>query len=331
VPILRVTALAVALVLVLLAAPLAARAQQPNKIPRVGWLSADTGGTVTRLNEAFRDRLRELGYVEGRNIVLEYRSARAVDRLASAAAELVRLNVDLIFAPEGMPAALAAKNATSTIPVVMALVADPVAAGLVDNLARPGGNVTGPSAGAGLELFGKRLELLKEALPKVSRVAVLWDPNNPGSVVNKRATEAPAGSLGLALHFAPARTTSELEPAFSAMRRGRAEALIVLNSPFVSSQLKRIVALAATNRLPAIYMENRWAEGGGLMSYGPSYLEIYRRAATYVDRILKGAKPADLPVEQPTKFELAINLKTARALGLTIPPALVLRADQVIE
>ena len=313
------------------AAPLPGEAQPPKKVSRIGWLTQDTSVTTTRLNEAFRQSLRELGYVEGETLVIEYRSGRTVDRLPSAAAELVRLKVDLIFAPEGTPSALAAKNATSTIPIVIALVADPVAFGLVHNLARPGGNITGPSVGSGLELFGKRLELLKEALPKVSRVAVLWDPNNPGSVVSKRTMEAPAHSFRFALQSMTARTPAELEPAFSAMRRAQAEALVVLSSPLMIAQLKQIVDLTAKSRLPAIYMENRWVEGGGLMSYGPSYLDVIRRAAIYVDKVLKGAKPGDLPIEQPTKFELVVNLKTAKVLGLTIPPSLLLRADQVIE
>ena len=325
---------AVALALVLVAAPPAADAQQARKVPRVGWLMSDQGGTTTRLNAVFRQSLRELGYVEGENIVIERRvvgTVGTVDLYASAAAELVRLQVDVIFAPEGASAALGAKKATTRIPIVIALTAFPVELGLVDSLARPGGNITGPSSGTGPELFGKRLELLKEILPTVSRVAVLSDPNNASTVTNKHGLLAPARSLGITLHHVEARTAVDLEPAFLAMKRDKAEALVTMNSNFIVNHLRRIVDLASKSRLPAMYMESRWVEGGGLMSYGPSYLDQYRRAAAYVDRILKGAKPADLPIERPSKFELAINLKTAKALGLTIPPSLLLRADEVIQ
>ena len=319
---------AVALALVVFTLPFAAEAQQTGKVPRIGWLAA---GPNPALDEAFRQGLRELGYVEGKNIVVEYRSAEAFDRLPSLAAELVRLKVDVIFAAAGAQTAFAAKKATTTIPIVMVPVADPVGFGLADTLARPGGNITGPSAGSGPELQGKRLELLKETFPKVARVAVLWTPDNPGSVVNKRAAEAPARSLSIKLQSVEVRTSADLEQAFSAMRRERAEALVTINSPLLVSHLKRIVDLAAKSRLPTVHMESRWVEGGGLMSYGPSYPDLYRRAAIYVDKILKGANPSELPIEQPTKFEFAVNLKTAKALGLTIPPSLLLRADRIIE
>jgi putative ABC transport system substrate-binding protein len=312
----------------LLAAPLGAGAQPAGRVPRIGWLAV---GPNPALDEAFRQGLRELGYVEGKNIVLEYRLAETFDRLPSLAAELVRLKVDVIFAAAGAQAAFAAKNATTTIPIVMVPVADPVGFGLADTLARPGGNITGPSAGTGPELQGKRLELLKETFPRVSRVAVLWNPDNPGSVVNKRAAEAPAQSLGIKLHSVEVRKSVDLEQAFSAMRRERVEALVTINSPLLVSHLNRIVDLAAKSRLPTMHMESRWVEGGGLMSYGPSYPDLYRRAAIYVDKILKGANPAELPIEQPTKFELVVNLRTARALGLTIPQAVLIRADEVIQ
>jgi putative tryptophan/tyrosine transport system substrate-binding protein len=317
--------------LVVLVLPFCAEAQPTGKIPRMGWLAVDPYTTRARLNDAFRQGLLELGYVEGKNLVIEFRSAEKFDRLPALAAELVRRKVDVIFAPEGPQSALAAKNATSTIPIVMMLVTDPVALGLVDNLARPGGNITGLSVGTGPELHGKRLELLKETFPKVSRAAVLWDPANPGSVANKNAMEVPAQSLSIKLQSVEVRKPGDLEHAFSAMRRERAEALVTLSSPLIVTQLKRIVDLSAKSRLPAMYMDSRWVDGGGLMSYGPSYLDLYRRAASYVDKILKGANPSGLPIEQPTKFELVVNLKTAKALGLTIPPSLLLRVDQVIE
>ena len=322
-----------ALALVVFALPFSAEAQQAAKVPRIGWLAAGSTATTQRaMNDAFRQGLRDLGYVEGKNIVIEYRSAETYDLLPRLAAELVRLKVDVIFAPEGPPSAFAAKNATTTIPIVMALVSDPVAFGLVDSLARPGGNLTGPSVGVGAELHAKRLELLKETFPSVSRVAVLWDPGNPGSVVNKKALEAPARSLSIKLQSVEVREPVNLEQAFSAMRRERAEALITLSSPLIVNRwLKRVVDLTAKSRLPAMYMDSRWVDAGGLMSYGPSYPDVYRRAAVYVDRILKGASPSDLPIEQPTKFELVVNPKTARGLGLTIPSSVLLRADRLIE
>ena len=323
---------AIALALVVFALPFSAKAQQTGKVPRMGWLAAGSTTTTSHaLDDAFRQGLRDLGYVEGKNIVIEYRSAEEFDRLPSLAAELVRLRVDVIFAASGAQTAFAAKNATTTIPIVMVPVADPVAFGLVDNLARPGGNITGPSAGSGPELQGKRLELLKETFPKVSRVAVLWNPDNPGSVVNKKAAEAPARSLSIKLQSVEVRGPVDLEQAFSAMRRERAEALFLINSPLLVSHVKRIVDLAAKSRLPAMHMESRWVDAGGLMSYGPSYPDLYRRAAIYVGKILKGANPSELPIEQPTKFELVVNLKTTKALGLIIPSSLLLRADRVIE
>ena len=318
-----------ALAFLVFALPLLAEAQPTAKVPRIGWLAA--GPIPAVLGDAFRQGLRDLGWVEGKNVVIEYRAADRFDRLPSVAAELVRLKVDVIFASGGQQPALAAKRATTTIPVVMVAVADPVASGLVTSLARPGGNITGPSSAPGPELQGKRLDLLREAFPNVARVAVLWSPDNPGSVVNKRALEGPARSLNVTLQSVELREPVDLERAFAAMSQERAQAVMPINSPIVVSHLKRIVDLVAKNRLPAMHWESRWVDAGGLMSYGPSYPDLYRRAAVYVDKILKGAKPSALPIEQPTTFELVVNRKTARALGLTVPPSLLLRADRVIE
>jgi ABC-type uncharacterized transport system substrate-binding protein len=316
------------LILLNLASVHPAGAQQPKKVPRIGFLSQNQAGSLV---DAFRQGLRDLGYVEGKNIVVEYRWAEGkYDKISVVLAEFARLKVDVIVAGGGAVPALAAKKATTTIPVVVTNVGDPVAFGLVDNLARPGGNITGLAI-VSLELSGKRLEILKETIPKVSRMAVLWSPENPGSVANMKATEAPASSLGITLQSIEVRQPDELERAFSAMKKEHAGALVVINSPLVVSQLKQIVRLAAKHRLPAIYNESRFVEDGGLMSYGPNYADLYRRAATYVDKILKGAKPADLPVEQPTKFELVINLKTAKQINLTIPPNVLARADKVIK
>jgi putative ABC transport system substrate-binding protein len=320
--------LVVTLALSVLLASFAAEAQAPGRVPKIGWLAS--GRSSSTVNDAFRQALHDLGDVEGKNVVIEYRTTEKFDRLPSLATELVRLKVDVIFASGGVQPALAAKDATKTIPIVVSNVGDPVAFGLVASLARPGGNLTGLSA-VTTELGGKRLELLKEAFPKISRVAVLWSPDNPGSVVNKGEMETPARSLGIQLQSLEIREPSDLEQAFSAMERERAEAAVTINSPVVNSQQKRILSLTAKSRLPTMHGESRWVEAGGLMSYGPSYADLYRRAATYVDKILKGAKPADLPVEQPSKFELVINLRTAKALGLALPSSFLLRADQVIE
>jgi putative ABC transport system substrate-binding protein len=316
-----------AVALTLFALPFSAAAQLPGSVPRLGWLAAGAAS----LNDAFRQGLRDLGYVEGKNIVVEYRPAETFDRLPSVATALVRLKVDVIFASGGAQPVLAAKNATTMIPIVMVNVADPVALGLADSLARPGGNITGLTAASGPELHGKRLELLKETFPKVSRVAVLWDPSNVGTPVAKKAMEASAGALSIKLQSVRVRDLVDLEQAFAAIRRERAEAVVTLNSPFIVGHLKRIVESAAKSRLPTMHMESQWVDAGGLMSYGPSYPDLYRRAAVYVDKILKGAKPSELPIEQPTKFELVINMKTAKALELTIPPSLLLRAERVIE
>jgi putative tryptophan/tyrosine transport system substrate-binding protein len=305
-----------------------AQAQQPTKIARIGYLNP--GDPVSRAyrTEAFRQGLKELGYIEGKNIIIEYRFAEArSDRLPELARDLVRLKVDIIFAG-GHPATEAAKNATQTIPIVTSS-QDPVSSGFVAGLPRPGGNITGLT-NLTSELVGKRLELLKEVIPQLSRVAVLWTPSHPASTIWKR-TEVAAQSLGVQLQAAEIRERDDLEPAFVAIKRERAEALLMLRNPLVNDLTKSIANLAAGSRLPAIYDEQRFPELGGLMSYGTDLADVDRRTAIYIDKILKGAKPADLPIERPTKFELVINLKTAKALGLKIPAHLLMEADKVIE
>ncbi len=316
----------------LLAAPLAAGAQQAGKIARIGYLATGLA-TSPHLTEAFRQGLRDLGYVEGRNVMIEYRSAEdKIEGLPALAAELVARKVDVIVAPD-TPSALAAKQATRTIPIVFTYVADPVTSGLVTTLARPGGNVTGLTV-LGPELVGKRLEQLKQAVPGVSRVAVLWQP---GGVVERtekerlKRAEVAGRALGVRLQFVGVRGPEDFDRAFSEMTRARAGALTVLPTAMFVNERRRLVDLAAKNLLPAVYPWREFIDAGGLMAYGPDLADSFRRAATYVDRILKGTNPGDLPVEQPTKFELVINLKTAKALGLTIPQSLLLRADQVIE
>jgi len=314
----------------LLATPLAAEAQAPAKVPRIGFLSSGSPTQTAPYAEAFREGLRELGYVEGQNIAIEYRFAEGrPERLPALAAELVRLKVDIIVTTAG-PAPEAAKQATSTIPIVFAASGDPVAEGLVASIARPGGNITGLAA-MSPDVVGKQLELLKEVAPKVSRVAVLQNPGNPAHTAALRQAEGAAWALGVQLHILRARTPAEIEAAFAAIRSQRAGGVLVLRDGMFLAQRTQIAALAAKSRLPAVYGLREEAEAGGLMAYGSSVLLMYRRAATYVDKILKGAKPADLPVEQPTRFELVINLKTAKALGLTIPPSLLARADEVIQ
>jgi putative ABC transport system substrate-binding protein len=316
----------------LLAAPLAAGAQPAPRNARIGYLATNLA-TTPHLQDAFRQGLRDLGYVEGRNLVIEYRSAEGKsDRLAVLAAELVALNIDVIVAP-GTPQALAAKQATRTLPIVFATAADPVGSGLVTSLARPGGNVTGLSILAPA-LVGKRLELLTQALPGVSRVAVLWqqgghDERTDNDILKEAGVAARV--LGVGLQFVEVRGPADFDRAFSDMTRARAGALTVLTGIMFLNERRRLVDLTAKNRLPAVYGGRDFVDAGGLLSYGPNLADLYRRAATYVDKILKGAKPGDLPIEQPTKFELVINLKTAKALGLTIPPSLLQRADQVIE
>jgi putative ABC transport system substrate-binding protein len=313
-------------------APFATEAQQAAKVARIGYLAANLAAN-RHLHEAFLQGLRDLGYVEGRNVVIEHRSAEGkLERLPALAAELVALRVDVILAG-GTPQALAAKQATKTIPVVFAGVGDPAGSGLVTSLARPGGNVTGLSILAP-ELVGKCLEQLKQAVPGVSRVAVLWQPRGLGERTEKemlKEAEVAARALGVRPQFVEARGPADFERAFSDMTRARAGALTVLTSTMLIGERRRLVDLAAKNRLPAVYPWREAADAGGLMSYGANIPDLFRRAATYVDKILKGAKPGDLPVEQPTKFELVINLKTAKALGLTIPPSVLQRADEVIQ
>ena len=315
----------------LLAAPLAAGAQQVGKVSRIGYLSAGSDTANPRVREAFRQGLRELGWVEGQNIIIEYRWAEGrFDRLPDLAAELVRLKVDVLVAAP-TPAALAAKNATGTIPIVGMSLTDPIGLGLVASLARPGGNVTGVSYSVGAEIFGKDLELLKEVVPRVRRVAVLSNPASPARPLTISNVKDAARSLGLQLQLLEARGPRDFDGAFAAMAKERVGALLVVTDPAFIPHRARLVDLAVKNRLPSIFTQREDAEAGGLMSYGPRLSDLHRRGATYVDKILKGAKPADLPVEEPTKFELVINLKTAKALGLTIPPSLLQRADQVIE
>ena len=317
----------------LLAAPLVAEAQPAGKVPRIGFLQLNPGANP-HLRDAFLQGLRDLGYVEGRNVVIEYRSAEGkLERLPALAAELVALKVDVIVTGGGTPTALAAKEATRTLPIVFASATDPVTDGLVTSLARPGGNVTGLSNLAP-ELVGKCLEQLKQAVPGVSRVAVLWQPGGlPERTEKEMLTEAEvaARALGVRLQFVEARGPADFDRAFSDMTRARAGALALLGNAIFYSERRRLVDLAAKHRLPAVYISRDFVDAGGLMAYGPNLADLFRRAAAYVDKILKGTKPGDLPVEQPTRFELVINLTAAKALGLTIPSALLQRADQVIE
>jgi putative ABC transport system substrate-binding protein len=328
-----VTRLAAALILLLLTVPLGtAAAQSPAKVPRVGYISPGSSSDPARLRrfEAFRQGLRELGYVEGQSIVLEPRWAEGkYDRYPALAADLVRLKVDVIVASGGA-ATQAVKQATRTIPIVMSVVIDPVGSGLVPSLAHPGGNLTGTSMMAP-DLVGKQLEMLKELVPGVSRVALLRNPSNPGSAPQLREAEAAARALGVGLRTLEARDPQEIDSAFAAMTREPAGALMVLVDAIFTNQVRQIAELAAKRRLPSIYGQREYAEAGGLMVYSSNPFDLERRAATFVDKILKGAKPADLPIEQPSKFDLVINLKTAKVLGLTIPSSLLRRADQVIE
>jgi len=316
----------------ILVAPLAGEAQQAAKIPRIGYLEPNLAGS-RHLQEAFSQGLRALGYVEGRNVIIEYRDAEGrPERLPALAAELVALKVEVIMAGPGTAAALAAKQATPTVPVVFTGVGDPVTDGLVKSLAWPGGNVTGLSL-LGPDLVGKLLELLKQAVPGVSRVALLLKPDATPDRMKLFLKEADvaAQALGVELQVVEARGPADFERAFSDISKARAGALAVLATPVFSSARQRLVNLAEKNRLPTVFAFREYVEAGGFMSYGPDLADLFRRAATYVDKILKGAKPSDLPVEQPTKFELVINLKTAKALGLTIPQSLLVRADEIIH
>jgi putative ABC transport system substrate-binding protein len=307
-----------------------AEAQQPAKIPRIAYLTGVSLSAVAARIEAFRQGLRELGYVEGKNIVIEWRSAEEkLDRLSALATELVRLKVDVIVTG-GPTATRSAKEATSTIPIVMTFDPDPVGSGFVASLARPGGNITGLST-LSPELSGKQLELLKETVTKLSRVAVLGNSTSPGNAQALREMEPAAGALGVKLQYLDVLSPKDIETAFRAASKGRAEAVLVLSGPVLVSVRTQIVDLAVKSRLPAIYWRSDFVEAGGLMSYGVSQNDLDRRVATYVDKILKGAKPADLPVEQPKKFEFIINLKAAKQIGLTIPPNVLARADKVIK
>ena len=329
----RTVALSVTVALGILATPLAADAQQPAKVYRIGVLTnaPPTDPGVGRLWGAFAEEFGKRGYIEGQHFVIERRWTEGrIERSPSLAAELVGLKVDLIVAV-GNVNVVAAKQATSTIPIVMVYVSNPVEGGLVDSLARPGGNAAGVTFVAGPEIVGKHLELLKEAVPNLSRVAVLSNPASALYASYARETRAAGRMLRVALQFYEVRDPNELKGAFTAMTKARAGALLVLPHPFTFANARRIADLAAKSRLPAVYAFRESVEAGGLMAYAANAPDMFRRAAAYVDKILKGAKPADLPVEQPTKFELVINLKTAKALGLTIPQSLLLRADEVIQ
>jgi|SRR5713226_1211407 len=317
-------------VVVLLAVAVIAEAQQPKKVPRIGFLGGTSASIEKSRIEAFRQGLRELGYVEGKNIIIEWRWAEGkFDRLPEFAAELVRLNVEVIVTG-GSTSTGAAKKVTTTVPIVMAQVNDPVGSGFVASLARPGGNMTGLSTLVP-ELSGKRLELLKEVVPKLSRVAVFGDSTTPGNAQSLKETELAARPFKLQLQYLDILGPKDIEIAFREATKGRADAALVLGAPVLISQRKKIADLMVKNRLPATYNVAEYVEAGGLMSYGVSVIDLYRRAATYVDKILKGAKPSDLPVEQPTKFEFIINLKAAEQIGLTIPQTVLYRADKVIR
>jgi len=314
----------------LLALSFPAWAQEPKKIPRIGFLGASSPSAISARLEAFRQGLREPGYVEGKNIVIEYRYAEGkLDRLSALAAKLVRLGVDVIVLA-GPASIRPAKEATSTIPIVMANDADPVGSGVVASLARPGGNITGLSNLAP-EISGKRLELLKEIVPRLSRLAILGTSTTSGTAQVLEEMEPAAVVFKVQLQYLNVLSPKDIETVFREARKGRADAVLVLQGGVFNSQRKQIVDLAVRSRLPAIYHAREWVEDGGLMSYGVSVTDLYRRAATFVDKILKGAKPADLPVEQPTKFEFIINLKAAKQIGLTIPPNVLPRADRVIR
>ena len=326
----KASAPSILVAMMLLAVGVTAQAQQPKKVPRIGFLIGSSPAAIAARIEAFRQGLRDLGYVEGKNIVIEWRYAEGkLDRLPALAAELVRLKIDIIVT--GAPATTrAAKEATVTIPIVMAQDSDPVANGFVASLARPGGNITGLSTLAP-ELSGKQLELLKETVPRLSRMAVLGNSTLPGNAQALKEMELAAGAFKVQLQYVDVLDLKDIETAFRAVSKGRADAVLVLGNPIFLSQRIQITDLAVKSRLPAIYERPEYVDDGGLMTYGVNINELYRRAATYVDKILKVAKPADLPVEQPKKFELIINLKAAKQIGLTIPPSMLARADKVIK
>jgi putative ABC transport system substrate-binding protein len=326
--ILQLPTLILALTVSTLVAPPAAETQQPLRVPRVGMVLQGSLAEADPRVAALRQGLQERGYIDGRNIAIEPRGSDNIPDLYDLAGKLVHSKVDVIVT-HGTPAAQAAQRATRTTPIVMATSGDPVTFGLAASLARPGGNITGQTI-IGEEYIGKRLEILRDVVPGVSRIAVLSNPANPGLVLQMKATEDATRMLGIELHRLDARRADELQRAFQAARREGVGALLVLDDAVFSTHRTTIVRLAEASRLPTFY-GLKSAETGGLVSYGPNLLDLFRSAASYVEKILKGAKPADLPIEQPTKFELVINLKTAKALGLTIPPSLLLRADQVIE
>jgi len=319
-----------ALCTVLFALCVSTHAQQPTKIPRIGLLFTATPSAAAARIEAFRQGLRELGYVEGKNILIEQRYAEGqLNHMNELAAELVRLKVDVIVTI-GPAATRPAKEATHAIPIVMGVDDDPVGNGFVASLARPGGNITG-LASLAPEIGGKQLELLKEIVPRLSRVAVLGTSTQPGNAQSLREAEVAAGALAVKLQYLDVLSPKDIEPVFRTASNGRAEAVLVLRASIFFSHRKQIVDLAAKRQLPAMYYTTEYVEEGGLMTYGVSITDLFRRAATYVDKILKGAKPAELPIEQPTKFELVINLKTAKRIGLTISPNVLARADRVIK
>ena len=327
---LRKAALSILFVVVLFAVAVIAKAQQSKKFFHIGLLSSGSASSANRNTEVLRQRLRELGYVEGKNIAFEYRSAEGkFDRLPDLAAELVRLKVDVIVTVS-TPPTVAAKNATATIPIVMAGGTDPVEMGLVASLARPGGNLTGIII-MNAETASKRLQLLKEITPKVSRVAVLWNSTNSGTALNFKQIQAAAQKLSLQLQSLDVHSVSDLESSFKSATRSGAHALVVLQSAPMATHLREVADFAVRNRLPSIHDRSEFVEAGGLMSYGANIPDTSRRAAVYIDKILKGTKPADLPVEQPMKFDLVINLKTAKQIGLTIPQSVLYRADKVIK
>ena len=314
---------------VLLVLGVTAEAQQPKKVPRIGFLTAASASSQASRLDAFRQGLRELGYVEGKNIVIEYRYAEGLDRHPALAAELVRLKVAVIVTG-GAAGTRTAKQATTRIPIVMAQDPDPVGNGFVASLARPGGNITGLSTLAP-ELIGKQMELLKEIIPTLSRVAVLGTSTQPGNAQALREVKLVGGAFKVQLQYFDVLSINDIETAFQAASKARADPVVVLGTPVTGSYRTQIAKLAVKSLLPAIYSRSDFVEDGGLMSYGTSFIDLSRRAATYVNKILNGAKPADLPVEQPTKFELVINLKTAKQIGLTIPPNVLARADKVIK
>ena len=314
----------------LLLPAVSARAQQPAKVPRIGFESDSPVTSIAARVEGFRQGLRELGYVEGKNIIIEWRSADLKpERRSEIAAELVRLKVDLIVSA-GPTITRVLREATTTIPIIMAQDTDPVGSGFVASLAKPGGNITGLSA-LSPEMSGKQLELMKEIMPKLSRVAVIGNSTNPGDAQALRETVLAAGAYEIYLRYLDVQDAKDIEPVLRSAAKGRADALMVLGNPILNLQRQRVVDLTAKFRLAAAYARPEYVEAGGLMTYGTNYPELFRRAATYVDKILKGAQPADLPVEQPKKFEFIVNLKAAKQIGLTIPPQVLARADRVIR